>query len=494
MDLTPERAEEWVHRGIESPDLDYKLDFDDSLGAWMELAKDIYGLSNYGGGAIVIGIKDGTFQPIGLDPTFHKDVQKWVDKVSTWATGNIEISYLEHITKVDGTDRKFPILYVKGSIGTFVIPKTDGTYPDQYGVRSTAFRQGVTYTRRETSTVSASGDEVWHMFWGLLQRTAVGTGSQGVPLGILSALRDRAQADTVEETLWFNLFPVTEIPDFIHSGVTDMRDAGEIYRIAREKMQLEDRALTIPPFLLEDGKIYTFSVFNQENPLRVCVREAASVNTKTWFGEKYRTKLVKLLNFYLRDLCRSKGLGYDLKRERYFRMYRGGVIPEVIWKPHKKMSTRQLVYQKVNAEGRLLYYEHFAGRLRFILLGDGIYLVVEPIRVLTSDGENPLDQYLNVRISTHKNAQYHNNNYLYDTKFWLHLLAGNSTEILMGPEPNSVRVSVSPVSGKVNFGILQDQHTDEDFLDALRSEPFEYVIGDEESEEDNPLTEAPLEE
>jgi hypothetical protein len=42
-DLNGELAEELIHKGFEAPDLDYKEIFDESTGAWMELAKDVYG-------------------------------------------------------------------------------------------------------------------------------------------------------------------------------------------------------------------------------------------------------------------------------------------------------------------------------------------------------------------------------------------------------------------------------------------------------------------
>ena len=129
-----------------------------------------------------------------------------------------------------------------------------------------------------------------------------------------------------------------------------------------------------------------------------------------------------------------------------------------------------------------------------MILGTGIYLLIEPIRVLTADGKTPLDQYHNVRISTKESFHYHNNNYLYDMKLWLHILAGNSQELHLGIEPNRIIISVLPVNTKASFGILEDQYTSEDFLDELKSEPFEYAISSEESEEDNPLTDTSLEE
>jgi len=496
MELNSELADELIHRGFESPDLDYKLKFDESTSAWMEIAKDIYGVANYGGGYIVLGVEDGTFTPVGLDDSFHIDVQVWIDRVSKWATGKIDLSYIEHIASIKGKKRKFPILYIHGSISSLVIPKVDGSYSVKSGEKKFAFRQGIIYTRKNTSTVPVSGNEFWQLFWSLLRRTAESVGATGTPLEVISALSKKAEPDVVEETLWFNLFPVLELPDLVHSADTEYRYASDVYsKIENEIALRKRRDLDVPPFLLEDEKIYSFSPFDKNNPLVLCINsEPASFPTEQWLKNNTKhQKLVKLLNFNLKDLCRKKGFYYDRDRDRYYVRYYGGQIPEITWKPYKSTSIRQLVYPRLNKnDGRLVYCEHFAGRLRFTILGEGIYLVIEPFRVLTWDGVHPLDQERNVRISTKKNFFYHNNNYLYDMKLWLHILAGNRKEIHLGHVSSKITVSVLSISSKVNFGILEDQHTSEDFLDSLKSEPLEYVI-DYEEEEYNPLTETSLE-
>lgn len=80
-------------------------------------------------------------------------------------------------------------------------------------------------------------------------------------------------------------------------------------------------------------------------------------------------------------------------------------------------------------------------------------------------------------------------------KFWLHILAGNRDEIHLGQGPGKITVSVLPINPKASFGIADDQYTGEDFLDSLKSEPIEYTISyEEDTAEDNPLTETPLEE
>jgi len=78
-------------------------------------------------------------------------------------------------------------------------------------------------------------------------------------------------------------------------------------------------------------------------------------------------------------------------------------------------------------------------------------------------------------------------------KLWLHVLAGNRKEIHLGSGKGRITVSILSINSKVNFGILEDQHTSEDFLDSLKSEPLEYVVSYQEEEEYNPLTETPLE-
>jgi predicted HTH transcriptional regulator len=106
MELNSELAEELINQGFESADLDYKVEFDNSENAWMEIAKDVFGMANYGGGHIVIGVEDGTFKPIGVDVTFHKDTQEWVDRISKWVTGKISLLYLEYVTDVKGKQKK----------------------------------------------------------------------------------------------------------------------------------------------------------------------------------------------------------------------------------------------------------------------------------------------------------------------------------------------------------------------------------------------------
>jgi hypothetical protein len=494
-ELTPEVAESLIDQGFESPNLDYKAQFDNTPGAWMEVAKDVYGMANAGGGYIVFGVEDGTFKPVGMDESFHVDSQTWADKFSKWINGKITLSYLEHVTRVGEEKRKFPILYIHGSTSSLAIPKDNGIYQN-HDEKLTAFNKGVIYTRQNTSTVAATGEEFWKIFWSLSKRTATLQGSEATPLEVISLLNKKAEPAVIEETLWFNLFPVIEIPDYIHVANTDFRTAREIYEEITRQTEQNKSDIDIPAFFLADRMIYSFAPFDEDNPLTLCITSnGRRIPTKEWLDSKRKHQdLVKLLNYNLKDLCWKKGFLYDLKRDRYYIKYSGGPIPEVTWKPYSKSSSRELVHTKLKESGELVYIEHFGARMRFIILGDGIYLTIEPIRVLTLDGMQLLDQRLNTRISTRKNALYHNNNYLYDTKLWCHILAGNREEIHLGNGVGRITVSILAINSKVNFGILDDRHTGGDFLDSLKSEPMEYLITNEDTDEDNPLTESALEE
>jgi len=496
MDLGPELARELINKGMESADLDYKERFSDAVKDWMEIAKDVYGMANNGGGYIVFGVQDGTFKPVGLDNSFHIDVQIWVDKFSKWATGKIDLSYYEHGTKINGVDRKFPIIYVHGSIGSLIVPKSEGCYTDERNIAKTAFRQGVVYTRKNTATVPAAGEEFWRLFWSLQKRTSERVGGSGVPLYVLSVLSKRATPDIVEETLWSNLFPVKELPDNVYSAITDYRYARDIYdKIFEEFKGRKD--MPIPSFLLRDSRLYCFSPLDEVNPLSLCIKNKPVIHsTLQWLNTPTdNQKLIELLNYNLKDLCATKKFHYDPDRDRYYIRYFNGPVPEITWKPYAATSTRQLVNLKINKNsGRLMYCEHFGGRLRFSIIGPrGVYLIIEPLRILTRDGSQLLDKNLNVKISTKNNVHYHNNNYLYDMKLWLHILAGNKEEIHIGPGQGKIIVSILPINSRTNFGILDDQHTGADFLDSLKSEPLEYLVSYEETEEYNPLEDSSLE-
>lgn len=166
-----------------------------------------------------------------------------------------------------------------------------------------------------------------------MKRTAAATGSTGVPLEVLSALNKKTEPDHVEETLWSNLFPVTDIPDSIYSADTKYREALDIYGKIESELISKDQKIRVPPFFLEDGRLYSFSEFDEINPLSLCISSRPeTIQTKQWLDDNTKhQKLVKLLNFNLKDLCRRRGFFHDQKRNRFYVRYTGGaIIPQML--------------------------------------------------------------------------------------------------------------------------------------------------------------------
>ena len=97
--------------------LDYKealtLDHDASIAAF---ARDMLAMRNVGGGYQVIGVKDKTWEPLGLSAALPYDAKLLRDKVRK-ATGiTLSIDVVQHELTLQGIVRIFALVYVRSSI------------------------------------------------------------------------------------------------------------------------------------------------------------------------------------------------------------------------------------------------------------------------------------------------------------------------------------------------------------------------------------------
>ena len=497
--LTDEKIEQLLDTGYESDSLDFKETFDGSPNSWKKIAKDIFAMANSGGGYIVIGVKEarGEFVPAGLDLDFNIDSSVWSTKLNNWSTSQIELVYKEHITGIKDERRKFAVIYVKGVTGNFVTPKVDGILEYPSGTTKTEFQKGVLYTRSGTSSVPAQGEDFYKLFLSRISRASTKDDVSSLPLAAIEILQKKAEASKIQEPIWSNLFPVTEIPDKIYSIQTDHQSSKEVFDFLKNHLEQEDGFFQYPGFIVKEGKLHTFENLNRkEAVLRLLVKSAVDEEeVRNWISDDKKSKyLIELLNQLLKKLCRLRGFNFDNKRNRFYSYYDGINIKEVRWKPAKKTSTRPLVY--MHGKGfQTKFYEHVGGKIKFMRLGERIFLLVDPVRVLTTDGRMPVEHKSSTRFHVKKNTRYFNPNYLYDVKFLVFLLAGSKKEIILNGLKNPVRVAVKPLTAKASEGISEDRNVDEKFLDELKSEPIFEVGGEDFSdEEENPITENPLEE
>ena len=497
--LTDEKIEQLLYTGYESDNLDFKETFDDSPNSWKKIAKDVFAMANSGGGYIVMGVKEarGEFVPVGLDLDFNIDPSVWFTKLNNWSTSQIGLVYKEHITEIKGERRKFAVIHVKRVTGNFVTPKVDGVIEYPSGTTKTEFQKGVLYTRSGTSSVPAQGEDFYKLLLNMISRASTKDDVSSLPLAAIEILQKKAETFKIQEPIWSNLFPVTEIPDKIYSIKTDYHSGVEVFDFLKSYyLKQEDGFVQYPGFILKEGKLYTFENLNiKEAVLRPLVKSLIhEEDIRNWISDDKKSDyLIELLNRILKNLCRLRGFNFDKKRNRFYSYYNGINIKEVRWKPAKKTSTRPLVY--IHGKGfQTKFYEHVGGKIKFMQLGEIIFLLVDPVRVLTTDGRTPVEHKSSTRFHVKKNTRYFNPNYLYDVKFLVFLLAGSKKEIILNGLKNPVRVAVKPLTAKAAKGISEDRNVDEKFLDELMSEPI-FEIGGEDlpDKEENPLTENPLE-
>jgi hypothetical protein len=128
--------------------IDYKLDFENVDREWLEVTKDVMSFANTEGGYLAFGIKNGTYEQVGLsdgtvsllsDPNnLMQKFNKCVDPPFT----NLRSKSIER------NGKKFVVIFIPPSLGHTHLVFKDGTFDHQSGSPKTVLRQGTFYVRR----------------------------------------------------------------------------------------------------------------------------------------------------------------------------------------------------------------------------------------------------------------------------------------------------------------------------------------------------------
>lgn len=140
--------------------LDYKeslsLNLDSELCSF---GKDVLALKNVGGGYILVGVKDKTWEQIGLTSSFPYDTKGLRDKVMR-ATGiNLEVDVVTHSLKYEGTDKLFALILVRASRKRSKRRSPTLVAKDFCSGKSYGLRRGDIYVREGDSTVRISSQD-----------------------------------------------------------------------------------------------------------------------------------------------------------------------------------------------------------------------------------------------------------------------------------------------------------------------------------------------
>ena len=261
--------------------------------------------------------------------------------------------------------------------------------------------------------------------------------------------------DKIHETLYANLFPVVSYPKEVFVSSTFIRQRSSLYKRLGGK-------ISSYAFLPKGGKLYTFDdVRDQDSPFRsVISNDQISVeNTKDWIVNGDRNvDLISLLNHALREYCRTRGLDYDRRHDRFVCSLREGESRVFTWRRGRsgRRSSREMAKLMKGRDGRVLFGKHYAAGLRFFLFDECLFLRIAPTMTFTSDGYTPIrSKKLASLMSRYLSKQY-NSAYLDLVRFWGKFLSKRDIVISIPTGGSPIEIDSSPASIGVDVGIARE--------------------------------------
>jgi hypothetical protein len=263
---------------------------------------------------------------------------------------------------------------------------------------------------------------------------------------------DGMQPDQVPDALYPNIFPVVGRPQSIWNAPTKVKSGGDLFRYYGPERP-------VPPFIIADGRLFTFANLSKERHAFTGVVEDYDVAREdwgSWAKDRDRAnRLLWLLDDSLREKMRGLRMSYERRGRKYY--YDQGVLKEQKFRAFARGKGKDFVINYGMKGGT--YVAHRAVNLRFILLGTEPFLRVESgwvFKDLTGElivGRRRI--VLNSRFTSgQRNAANFN-----EVRFWTWFLAGDDPLLhlpLGDGDTLDIRVALEPLL--VEFGILGDNH------------------------------------
>jgi hypothetical protein len=279
-------------------------------------------------------------------------------------------------------------------------------------------------------------------------------------------------ADRIRERIVSNLFPTVELPERVFSAKTPLHEKGDIREYSKDKSH--------PPFLLRENRLWTFSdLRNDAAPFGEAVRTQTVTDEvfEAWFSDADHARwAVELLNIYLKENAWRRFLRLDKDRHRYFFAPHDGRTKKIGWWIGGKCFSREVTSKHILtrklADGIKEKFQsgwrHQACRATFVLLPFGLFLRLEPTWMLTeADGKTPRGGPRVGPILSHWLNQERNGQILRSLRFWSLVLARGKPELLIPTGQKPIRISLTPATGLLEFGIAADRI---DYDELTRSE------------------------
>jgi tetratricopeptide (TPR) repeat protein len=121
-------------------------------------SRDVLGMKNVGGGYIIIGVKDKTWEPIGLDALFAQDTKMLRDQVRKCTGMDIEVDIVHHEIYLDGKQRLFAMILVRSAIKRSKLRVPVVCAKDFHSNEKWGLRRGDIYVRHSDQTKRISSN------------------------------------------------------------------------------------------------------------------------------------------------------------------------------------------------------------------------------------------------------------------------------------------------------------------------------------------------
>jgi len=285
---------------------------------------------------------------------------------------------------------------------------------------------------------------------------------------------EAGEPDSIREAILGNLLPVNFIPPQIFSAETPARDPAEIKATVRDAS----------PFILRNGRLYTFAdLRDQDRSLRnvIDVGTVEEDSLNDWLLDIDRSRyLVDLLRRCLIGHAAKLGIWQDKKKRFYFRPDKGKT--RCLATPGDRGRT--VAAEKKNANDEP-FWVHYGVRMRFRRLANSFFLCVDPIFIFTVDGTNLIEGKAAGKLAKAWGGKQQNDSALRNVLFWSKALAMSGAddvsvrdEILVTTGAKAVRIRVLPAVSRLSYGIEFDNIKVQSLINQLDSKELETAAED----------------
>jgi hypothetical protein len=275
-------------------------------------------------------------------------------------------------------------------------------------------------------------------------------------LGSLQPIQEATGADTQEEELASNIFPVLQLPSHVNVANARVKQRKDVWHLLGEGADL-------PTFAIDEDhhKVYSFADLKsaQYRFGEFCLEPSINVApTATMVCGANSKILIEILNRAMTHHMQDIGMTYDWSntKKTFFPLEKTEDETRLArWRVGKIEYTRFLVKKSQSTSP---YYIHRSCKATFTTISDWPYLKIQPGWHFTKDGlENPVTPSLMTSLSARWMNKQRNHSVLDEVRFWAYILAKGSTKIeLKVGGINTSLIATTPVFANVNCGIEGD--------------------------------------